>query len=74
MLALIRNHPVLRSFKTRITLLTLAIFLACLWSLSFYIASVIRTSLEKQIMDQQVSVAALVGHEIADEISERLLA
>ena len=74
MLATSWMHRLHRSFKTRITLLTLAIFLLCLWSLSFYIAGVIRTSLEKQIMDQQASVAALVGHEIEDEIGERLLA
>ena len=63
-----------RSFKTRITLSTLAIFLLCLWSLSFYIAGVIRTSLEKQVMEQQSSIARLVGTEINDEINERLLA
>lgn len=74
MLATPWMHPLRRSFKTRITLSTLAIFLLCLWSLSFYIAGVIRTSLEKQVMDQQASIAKLVGTEINDEINERLLA
>ena len=67
-------HPLRRSLKTRITLSTLAIFLLCLWSLSFYIADVIRTSLERQAMDQQASIARLVGVEINDQINERLLA
>ncbi len=74
MLATSWMHRLRRSFKTRITLSTLAIFLLCLWSLSFYIAEVIRTSLEKQVMEQQASVAKLVGNEINDEINERLLA
>ncbi len=63
-----------RSLKTRITLSTLAIFLLCLWSLSFYVADVIRSSLERQAVDQLSSVVKLVGLEINDQISDRLQA
>jgi diguanylate cyclase (GGDEF)-like protein/PAS domain S-box-containing protein len=74
MFSFIRNRSIWNSLKTRVTLSTLAIFLLCLWSLSFYLDEVIRTSLKKQAMDQQASIAALVATEIEDEISERLLA
>jgi diguanylate cyclase (GGDEF)-like protein/PAS domain S-box-containing protein len=74
MLATSWRYSLRHSLKTRITLSALAIFLLSLWSLSFYIADVIHTSLEKQVMDQQASIATLVGVEINDEINERMLA
>ena len=74
MSATTRSHSNWRSLKTRVTLSTLAIFLLCLWSLSFYVADVIRSSLERQYMDQLSSVAKLVGMEINDQINDRMQA
>lgn len=62
--------PVLRSLKTRVTLSTLAIFLASLWSLSFYASQMLRKDMEQLLGEQQFStvsyVAAGVGHDLDD--------
>lgn len=63
--------PVRRSLKTRITLTTLLIFVASLWSLSFYASSMLRTDMERLLSDQQFSTVSLVADSINEDIRER---
>ncbi len=56
------------SLKTRITLFTLAIFLAGIWSLAFYASHGMRRDMQKQISDHQRSTVSL----IADDVQQRL--
>lgn len=59
------------SLKTRITLFTLAIFVAGIWSLSFYASHMLRVDIEGLLGEQQRSSAAFVAKEINDELEER---
>lgn len=60
--------------KTRVTLLTLAIFLIGLWSLAFYASSMLRRDTERLLGDQQFSTVSFMAAEINHEVADRLLA
>lgn len=66
--------PVLpwRSIKTRIILSTLVIFLASLWSLSFYASQMLHKDMERLLGEQQQSTVSMVGALVNHEIEERL--
>lgn len=61
-----------RSLKTRITLTTLLIVLASLWSLSFYASRMLRQDMEQLLGEQQFSTVSYVAAEIRHELDERL--
>ena len=60
------------SLKTRITLTSLAIFVASLWGLSFYAAHALREDVQRQLGEQQFSTASLVAAQVDRELSIRL--
>ncbi|MFB0935531.1 MAG: PAS domain S-box protein [Propionivibrio sp.] len=62
------------SLKTRITLVTLAIFLLSLWSLSYYTTRVLRGDMERLLSEQQYSTVSLLATQINRDLSERLAA
>ena len=61
-----------RSLKTRVTLFTLAIFLAGLWSLALYASEMLRADLQRLLGDQQRATLALMSEEIDQELGDRL--
>ena len=63
-----------RSLKTRVTLVTLVIFLVGLWSLAFYASRVLRANMEDQLSQQQRSAASLAADELDDELRSRIKA
>lgn len=59
------------SVKTRVTLSTLAIFLASLWSLSYYASTMLRKDMQLLLGDQQFSTASHVASEINHQLVVR---
>lgn len=60
------------SLKTRITLASLLVFLAGMWSLSFYASQVLRRDMERMLGEQQLSTASYVATEINVQLEERI--
>jgi PAS domain S-box-containing protein len=60
-----------RSLKTRVTLITLAIFLASIWSLTFFASHILHDDLEQQLGAQQLSTAAFIARAINRELDQR---
>ena len=59
------------SIKTRITLATLAIVLACLWLLSYYTHQTLRRDMEQVLGEQQQSTATLLAAQVNGELELR---
>jgi PAS domain S-box-containing protein len=62
----------MNSLKTRITLATLAIFVAGLWSLSYYASSMLRRDMERQLGEQQLSVVTAIASDINQHLADRI--
>jgi PAS domain S-box-containing protein len=60
------------SLKTRITILTIALFLVGIWSLAFYVRQALRSDMERVLGDQQASAAAYVAAQLDQEVNDRL--
>jgi hypothetical protein len=60
------------SIKQRVTVFTLAIFAASIWSIAFYSGRVLRTNMERQLGDLQFSTASFMAAHINGELAERL--
>ena len=60
------------SLKTRITLLTLAIFLLAVWSLSFYASRMLRDDVKRMVGEQQFSSVSLLAAQVNNDLAERL--
>ena len=61
-----------RSFKARVTLFTLAIFLISLWSLALYVSLTLRHDMQNLLSNQQFSTASFVAEEVNQELDDRL--
>lgn len=61
-----------RLLKTRVTVLTLTIFLLSLWSLAFYASRTLRDDMQRQLGEQQFSTLTLIAAQIDQELDERL--
>ncbi|MBS1227399.1 MAG: hypothetical protein H6R17_676 [Proteobacteria bacterium] len=59
------------SLKARITLATLAIFVASLWSLSFFASQMLRRDMERRLGEQQFSTASLLASQLDHELRTR---
>ena len=66
--AVLRRH----SLKTRITLTTLLIFLAGIWSLSFYAHRILREDIERLLSEQQLSTVSMVAAQVEREFEARI--
>ena len=60
------------SLKTRITLATLLIFLAGIWSLSIYASRILRVDMERLLGEQQFSTVSMVAAQVERELEKRL--
>ncbi len=62
------------SLKTKISLATLSIFLAGIWSLSFYASQMLRKDMEDLLGEQQFSTVSMVAAQVNRELESRLKA
>ena len=62
------------SLKTRITLITLVIFVLGIWSLAFYTSRMLRVDIQHLLGEQQLSTVSFVADAINDELTVRLRA
>ena len=60
------------SIKAKVTLTTLVILWASIWSLAFYVSKTLREDMQRLLGDQQRATVALVGAEIASNFKERM--
>lgn len=60
------------SLKSKITLFTLLIFLASIWSLEFYATRLLRQDMQRQLGDQQFSVVSFIASAIEDHLQDRV--
>lgn len=60
------------SLKTRVTLLTLVIFLLSLWSLALYASQLLRHDMQQQLGEQQFSTTSIVAATVNQELDTRL--
>ena len=61
-----------QSFKTRMTLFTLAIFLMGIWSLEFYTSKMLRKDMQHMLADQQFATVSLLAAQVNEELENRL--
>ena len=64
----------LHSIKSRVALVTLAIFLVGIWSMTFYASRMLRDEMIVLLGDQQFSTVSLFATQINDELNDRLQA
>ena len=67
----ITDHP-RHSLKTRITLVTLAIFLTSLWALSFYATRMLQEDMKRLLGEQQAATAAYAASEVQGKLDDRI--
>ena len=60
------------SLKTRITIATLLIFLAGIWSLSYYATRILRQDMERLLGEQQLSAVSMIAEQVERELAHRL--
>ncbi|MFZ4479515.1 MAG: bifunctional diguanylate cyclase/phosphodiesterase [Rhodoferax sp.] len=68
------NYLYQRSLKTRVTLLTLAIFVVTIWALVMYASRIARADMERMVGEQQFSTVSIVAAQLNGEIESRLQA
>ncbi|MEN9398765.1 MAG: hypothetical protein RLZ81_3295, partial [Pseudomonadota bacterium] len=61
-----------RSIQTRVTLLTLAVFLAGIWSLAWYASRVLQQDLQRVLSEQQYSTVSILAADVNQAFDERL--
>lgn len=59
------------SLKTRITLSTLGIFLAGLWSLAFFASQILREDMERLLGEQQFTIVSMAAGQLNNELEIR---
>jgi len=64
--------PFRPSIKTKITFITVAIFMASLWSLMLYISMVLRIDMKRQLSEQQYSAVSILAEQINSELVNRI--
>jgi diguanylate cyclase (GGDEF)-like protein/PAS domain S-box-containing protein len=62
----------LHSLKTRLTLFTLGIFLASIWSLAIYAGKVLHRDMETQLSAHQYTIASLLASQVNQALDDRL--
>jgi len=60
------------SIKTRVTLFTLGIIVIGTWILSLSISEQLHDDMQKQLANQQSSIAAILATQVDEELRERL--
>ncbi len=62
-----------RSLKTRLTLLTLVIFIVSIASLLVYASAILREDMQRLVGEQQLSTATLVAAKVGQAVDERFV-
>ena len=65
------NSFKISSIKTRVTALTIAIFIIGIWVLSYNISQKLQSDIAKQISEQQLSTTTLLANQINNDLVER---
>ena len=63
-----------RSLKTRVTLITLAIFLLSMWTLAFSTNRMLHAAMERALGEQQFTTVSMLAKEVNEELERRLQA
>jgi len=63
-----------RSLKTRVTVITLAIFVISIWALTFYAGRMLREDMQRLLGDQQFSTVSLIAAGVNQDLNDRLRA
>lgn len=63
-----------RSLKTRVTLVTLAIFIGGIWSLAFYASRMLHEDMQRLLGEQQFASATFIAGDLNQEMDDRLRA
>lgn len=63
-----------RSLKTRVTLFTLAIFVAGIWALAFYASLTLREDMQRLLGEQQFSTVSFIAAGVNKQLEDRLKA
>ena len=63
-----------RSLKTRVTVLTLVIFVISLWMLALYASRMLREDMKRHLGEQQQSAVSFVAEQVNDELADRFAA
>ncbi|MDU0458814.1 MAG: PAS domain S-box protein [Geobacteraceae bacterium] len=66
------NKSVWSSLKVRVTVFSLIIFLAGIWSLAFMTSTMLREDLQQMLSEQQLSTVSIIAWDINQEIEFRL--
>ena len=66
--------PHWRSLKTRVTLITVLIFVISLWTLTLYASRLLRADLQRQLGEQQFMSVSLIADHLDEELVDRLRA
>jgi signal transduction histidine kinase len=61
-----------QSFRARITLLTLSIFVIGIWAVAISASQVLRNDMERQLGAQQFATTSLIANEINQQLADRL--
>jgi hypothetical protein len=61
-----------RTLSSRVTLVTLAIFICALWAMTFLVGRMLRHDMEQLLGEQQSSAASLLAGDIQEAVDERL--
>ena len=60
------------SIKTRVTLLTLVIFMLGIWALEYYASWILHEDVQRQLGEQQFSMASTLAREVNHELGARM--
>ena len=66
--------PLARSLTTRMTLVTLVIFIAGLWCLAFYANLILRETMQRQLSEQQATEVEFQATTLNEDLRERAAA
>lgn len=68
---MVSRTPPQPSLKKRITLVTLGIFLAGIWALSFFASTMLRADMARLLSEQQRSTVSIIAAQINDQLDAR---
>ena len=69
-----RKHSGWRSLNTRVTLLSLAIFLTGIWALTLYVSTWLHSDVKHVLTVQQAAITSISARQINEDLTSRLTA
>jgi len=66
------SFSVWHSLKTRVTILTVVLFLSSIWLLAYYSSHLLHNHIEKLLSEQQFSTTSIIADDINREMNDRL--